>query len=553
MVATTDAYSTEVGVEVLRSGGNAVDATVAAFFALAVVNPEAGNIGGGSYVVLRTAGGEAAALDARSCAPLAATANMFVDAQGEVTEQAVIGHLSVAVPGSVRGIWELHQRFGRTPWRALLGPAIQLAGGFLVRERFLKSFTPTIIQALERFPESARLFLPAGAAARVGDVFRQPELAATLERLRDGPDDFYSGRTAELIVAEMERGGGLLTTRDLASYEAQWREPTLARYRGREILSMPPSSSGGITLALSANILEHFPVGSLSWHGPEHVHLLAEAWRHAYADRNHYIADPAFADVPVAALTSPAYAAWRARDIEPDRSSSSAVVRPGVDAFLRGEHPRGAPRGGRPLRRRTDVPPPDGHTTHLSIVDPEGAAVSLTTTINSWYGSKVTVQGAGFLLNNDMDDFTARPGAPNQFGLVQGEANRIEPGKRMLSAMTPTIVLDRGGRLCMVVGSPGGSSIITTVFQVISSVIDHELTLSEAVHAPRVHHQHLPDQIFVEPGGLPDHVRSVLSGMGHRVVEREDVSGDVQAIVVGADGTLEGRSDPRRGGTAAGF
>jgi gamma-glutamyltranspeptidase/glutathione hydrolase len=531
MVVTTDRYATDAGVQVLRAGGNAADASVAAFFALAVVNPEAGNIGGGSYVVLRTGSGETAALDARSLAPRAARPDMFLDALGHVTEDAVIGHRSAAVPGSVLGAWELHRRFGRTPWRALLEPAIALARGFVVRDRFLGSFTRVVREGLARFPESARIFLPGGAPPRVGDTFRQEDLAATLERIRDhGPDDFYSGRTAELLVSEVRRGGGLIAAEDLASYRALWREPVRARYRGHELLSMPPSSSGGVTLALASGILEHFALGELPWHAPAHVHLLAEAWRRAYADRNHYVADPEFVEVPAGTLTSPAYASWRARGISRDRATPSAEVQPGVAAFVRD----------------------GGHTTHLSVVDGEGSAVSVTTTINSWYGSKVTVRGAGFVLNNDMDDFTAKPGTANQFGLVQGEANRIEPGKRMLSAMTPTIVLNPAGELSMVVGSPGGSSIITTVFQVISNVIDHGMTLTRAVHAPRVHHQHLPDRIFFEPGGLPEDVQDALREMGHALLERDDVSGDVQAILVGGDGALEGKSDPRRGGSAAG-
>jgi gamma-glutamyltranspeptidase/glutathione hydrolase len=545
MVVSTDAYATEVGVEALRAGGNAVDAAVAVFFALAVVNPEAGNLGGGSFFTIRTASGEASTLDARSCAPRAATADMFLDAQGGVSEDAVIGHRSVAVPGSVKGIWEVHRRYGLAPWRELVEPAIRLAQGFVVRQRFLHSFTPKVMDGLGRFPSAARIFLPGGKPPRLGDVFRQDELASTLQRIRDrGPDDFYAGRTAELLVGEVHRGGGILTHEDLTSYAAIWRDPIRYTYRGHEVISMPPPSSGGVTLAEVSKLLEGFALADYAWHGPEHVHLLAEAWRRAYADRNHYLADPDFHALPVEVLTSKEYAKWRARDIS-QRATPSRVVHAGVEAFLES--------GSGGSREEAYAPREAEHTTHFSVVDPYGGAVSVTTTINSWYGSKVAVDGAGFVLNNDMDDFTARPGTPNQFGLVQGSANRIEPGKRMLSAMAPTIVVDAAGRLSLVLGSPGGSSIITTVFQVISNVIDHGMTLTEAVHAPRVHHQHLPDQIFYEPSGLQEEVLTELREMGHQVVEREEVWGDVQAILVHPDGTVQGRSDPRRGGAAAGY
>jgi gamma-glutamyltranspeptidase / glutathione hydrolase len=533
-VVTTDGFASDAGARVLREGGNAVDAAVAAAFALAVVNPEAGNVGGGGFLLLRSPGGDAHALDFRTRAPLAATPDMFLEPGGGVAEAAVLGPLAAGVPGSVSGLWEAHRRFGRRPWRALVEPAVRLARGFLVGERFARSFTPAVVEGLARFAGSARIFLPDGRPPRPGETFEQPELARTLERIRDfGPDGFYAGETADLIVSQMQREGGLITLEDLASYRSLWREPVRFEYRGHPVLSMPPSSSGGITLALTAAILEAFDVGALPWHGAEHLHLLAEAWRRAYADRNHYLADPAYAEIPLETLASPGYGGWRAADISPGRATPSSEVSPGVEAYAsQGE---------------------GGHTTHLSVVDGEGAAVSLTTTINSWYGGKVTVEGAGVLLNNDMDDFTARPGTPNQFGLVQGEVNRIEPGKRMLSAMTPTIVLDPEERLLLVVGTPGGSSIITTVWQVVSGVIDHRLPLAQAVDAPRVHHQHLPDRMDYEPGGLPKEVLEELRGLGHALHEKTELSGDVQAILVHPGGSVEGRSDPRRGGTAAGY
>jgi gamma-glutamyltranspeptidase/glutathione hydrolase len=530
MVVTTDRYATEVGVRVLESGGNAVDASVAVTFALAVVNPEAGNLGGGGFLLTRLADGTLAALDYRSAAPGRATRDMFVDGAGVPDGPSVLGHLAVGVPGSVRGTWEAHRRFGVMEWADLLEPAIVLARGFEVRERFVRSYEPHIVEALQRFPASARIFLPEGRVPRVGETFRQPELAVTLERIRDhGPDGFYRGPTADLIVAEMERGGGIVSHQDLASYEARWRRPLRFPYRDHTVVSMPPSSSGGVTLALAAGILNTFSLERLPWHGPDHIHLLAEAWKRAFADRNHYLADPDFVDVPLDVLTSPAYGQARAGDILADRATPEVEIRPGVEAF----------------RER-------GHTTHFSIVDPLGNAASVTTTLNTWYGSKVVATGTGVLLNNEMDDFTAKPGVPNFFGLVQGEANAIAPGKRMLSAMTPTLLLDPTGGLRMVVGAPGGATIITTVFQIVSNVLDHGMSLSRAVGAPRVHHQHLPDEIRHEPGGLTPAVVQALEDRGHTVVPHDEAFGDAQTILVDGSGSLHGQSDPRRGGVAAG-
>ena len=532
-VVTTDRYASQVGVDILRRGGNAVDAAVAVSFALAVVNPEAGNIGGGGFLVLRMADGTAAAQDHRTRAPLGASRDMFLDDRGEVSERATIGHLAAAVPGTVMGLWDAHRRFGTLGWAELVEPAVGLAAqGFQVTERFLRSFTPQVVAGLARFPASAALFLPDGRPHGLGHSLRMPDLARTLERIRDlGPDGFYRGETADRIVEEMARGGGIITDDDLASYAALWRDPVRARYRGYALLSMSPSSSGGATLAEICNILEGFPIGNLPWHGSRHVHLLAEAARRAYADRNHYLTDPAFASMPLETLTSPEYGAWRARDISLEAATPSAQLTPAVEGYLReGEH-----------------------TTHLSVLDEAGNAVSLTTTVNSWYGAKVVVEGTGIVLNNDMDDFTAKVGVPNQFGLVQGEANAIAPGKRMLSAMTPTIMLDEAERVSVVIGTPGGSAIITTVFQVLSNLVDHGMDLAQAVLAPRVHHQHLPDQTWYEPGGLPVAVLEALAALGHRVVEREDFVGDVQAIRVLPDGTLQGFSDPRRGGVALGY
>jgi gamma-glutamyltranspeptidase/glutathione hydrolase len=533
MVVTTDELASQVGVDILKAGGNAVDAAVAVQFALAVVDPEAGNIGGGGFMVVRLADGTSAALDFREKAPLAATANMYLDAKGNVTDKSLVGDLAAGVPGSVMGMWEAHKRFGSLPWARLLQPAIDLAAnGFPVRPRFLESLDSRMVQKLSADPASAAQFLPRnGQPPQQGDTLHQPDLAATLRLIqKEGPDGFYKGRTADLIVAEMKRGHGIITQQDLDQYQALWRDPIRFTYRGDTIISMPPSSSGGVTMAEIANILSRYQLDSMPWHGAEMIHLYAEAFKRAYADRNYYLADPAFVKMPIERLTSMAYADQRAADIQMDRATPSSEIKPGAG----------------PLQEGTN-------TTHYSIVDSAGDAVAVTTTLNSLYGCGVTVPGAGFVLNNEMDDFTSKPGTPNQYGLVQGKANAIAPGKRMLSAMTPTVVVGPAGKLQMVTGTPGGSTIITTVFQTISNVLDYHMNVVQAVDAPRVHHQDLPDQIFYEHQGLDSATVAQLQQMGYKMVERRGVSGDVQMIVVQPDGTLSAWSDPRRGGRAIGY
>ena len=532
MVVTTDDYATEIGVDVLRAGGNAVDAAVAVHFALAVVNPAAGNIGGGGFMVARLADSTLAALDFREKAPLAATRDMFLDSLGNLTDRSLVGHLASGVPGSVMGMWEAHQRYGTLPWADLVRPAVELAQGFEVTERFHNWLNGGLVRGLAAFPASAAQFLPRGGEPPLlGDTLRQPNLARTLERIRDrGPEGFYAGETADLIVAEMERGGGIITYEDLAAYEVAWREPVSFTYRDHSVVSMPPSSSGGATMAEIANILERYDLRALGFHSPEVIHLYAEAWKRAYADRNQYLADPDFVDVPLERMTSRGYADERAADISMTSATPSTDVAPGLE----------------PARAESTS------TTHYSIVDALGNAVAITTTLNSWYGSGVTVTGAGFLLNNEMDDFSALPGAPNQFGLVQGEQNAVEPGKRMLSAMTPTIVLAPDGSVRILTGTPGGSTIITTVFQTISNVLDFGMNVVQAVDAPRVHHQHLPDEILYENDGLDESTVAALEALGHTVVERGGRSGDVQMIVV-EDTLITAWSDPRRGGRAMGY
>jgi gamma-glutamyltranspeptidase / glutathione hydrolase len=529
MVVSTDRVASEIGAEILRRNGNAVDAAVAVHFALAVVNPEAGNIGGGGFLVARMADGTTAALDFRETAPAAATRDMYLRPDGSVhPTRSLVGHLSVAVPGSVAGMWEAHRRFGSLPWAELLAPAIALAEGFVVHERLAASLR-TYEPRFSTFPATAAAFLPLGRPPRVGERWVQGDLAATLRRIAaEGADGFYRGRTAELVEAEMRRGGGILTAADLAAYRAVWREPVRFTYRGHPVISMPPPSSGGATVGAILKILEGYDLRSMGYLSPGHVHLFAEAARRAYADRNAYLADPDFVPQPVERMLSEAYAAERRRTISPDRATPSAGVRPGMGP-----------------------PPAEGEsTTHYSIVDARGNVVAVTTTLNSLYGSRVVAAGTGFLLNNEMDDFTSRPGVPNQFGLVQGAANAIRPGKRMLSAMTPTILLDPAGRPLLVTGSPGGATIITSVAGIIVNVVDFGMDAPLATIAPRVHHQHLPDTLRFERRGLPAATVRGLRAMGHALAEREGFQGDAQTIVLLPGGRQSAVADPRKGGAA---
>ncbi|MGH7446724.1 MAG: gamma-glutamyltransferase, partial [Longimicrobiales bacterium] len=498
MVATDASLATGVGVQVLQDGGNAVDAAVATAFALAVVYPEAGNIGGGGFMVTRMADGATAALDFREKAPLAATRDMYLDAEGNLTDRSVIGHLASGVPGAVMGLWEAHQRFGTRPWKSLLAPAIAMARDGFVVDSALAGSIRAAAERLRRFSGSAALFFPNGEPLQPGARWANPDLARVLQRIADsGPAGFYQGETADLIVAEMQGGGGVITHEDLRRYRAEWRDPVEFHYRGRRIISMPPASSGGITLAIMANILDGYPLDRLGWHSAPSLHLTGEAMRRAFADRNHFLGDPAFVQFPRDMLVSREYAGRLRDTIDRERATPSTAVRPGLMERAEPEN-----------------------TTHFSIVDPAGNAVALTTTINELYGSAVAVSGAGFMLNDEMDDFAAKPGTPNMFGLVQGEANAIEPEKRMLSAMTPTIVLDTDGSVLLVTGARGGPRIITAVFQVISNVVDYDMDVVQAVNVPRVHHQHLPDVLYFERDGLTPQLVAQLQAMGHTVEAR---------------------------------
>ena len=524
MVVSGHPLASEIGRDILRSGGNAVDAAVAVGFALAVVHPEAGNIGGGGFMVIRTTDGTVRSLDYRETAPGRASRDMYLDPSGEPTDRSVTGHLAAGVPGSVAGLTAAHERLGRLPFDSVILPAIRLArGGFVVDEYRSESIRSDSVR-LSSFPASLTSFLPGGRPPAPGDRLTQPELATTLEAIRrHGAGGFYRGPVADLIVAEMRRGGGLIDHADLAGYRAIWRRPVTIRYRGHTVYSMPPASSGGVTMGEILNIMEGYdPLPAFGT--PALIHREAEAMRRAFTDRNRYLGDPDFVRNPIGRLLSKEYAAALRNEI-----GERATPTPAFDPTVAG----------------------GSSTTHYSVVDGDGNAVSCTTTLNDSYGSAVTVTGAGFLLNDEMDDFATAPGKPNMYGLVQGEANAIEPGKRMLSAMTPSIVLDPHGQLYMVAGTPGGPRIITMVYHVISNVIDHRMSLAEAVSAPRMHHQALPDSLQVEDGGFTATTLDSLRGRGHGIAAR-GYWGDVEAIIRTPRG-WQGVSDPRRGGGGAGY
>src|SRR5579859_3366089 len=525
MVVSGHPLASAVGVQILKDGGNAIDAAVAVGFALEAVHPEAGNIGGGGFIVFRDSAGNARALDYRETAPAAATHNMYLDSAGNPTEASITGYLASGVPGSVAGMYEAWKKYGHLPWPKLIAPAIALAEGHVIDENRSRAIEYDR-DRLGMFAASAATFLVNGHAPAAGATVRYPELAKTLRLIADsGPSVFYKGQIADLIVAEMKRGHGIITKADLAGYQAKWRTPIEATYRGYRIYSMPPASSGGITMAEIFNILSGYD--SLSAFGSaRYVHLEAEAMRRAFIDRNEWLGDPDFVKMPLDRLLSAAYASQLRSQILPDKATPTP-----------------------PFQTK---PPESGQTTHYSVVDDHGNAVSVTTTLNNSFGSAVTMTGAGFLLNDEMDDFASAPGKPNMFGLVQGEQNAIVPGKRMLSAMTPTVVLDPSGKLFMVVGTPGGPTIITSVYQVIANVIDQHMSLPAAVEAPRIHQQALPDVVFYERGGLSQGVVDSLTAMGYTMKERRGYSGDIAAIEKTPTGWV-GVADPRAGGGASGY
>jgi gamma-glutamyltranspeptidase/glutathione hydrolase len=506
MVVSVHQIASRVGVEILQAGGNAVDAAVATGFALAVVHSPAGNIGGGGFMLIRMADGKTHFLDYREKAPAAATRDMYLDANGNIIEGASeIGYKSIGVPGSVAGMVYAEQKYGKLTLKQLLAPAIKLArDGYPLTWEEAQDFHDAY---LAKFPESHRVFQRSGDYYKAGEIFQQPDLARTLERIAANPDDFYHGSLARELAASLQKGGGLITADDLAHYEVKEREPVRGTYRGYEIISAPPPSSGGTVLIEALNILEGFDVGKMQNRSAESIHFTVEAFRRAFMDRAEFMGDPDFSRIPVAQLIDKRYAAGWREGIDPTHASpSKELKRPAVFSKLESyaaAHP-------------SFLPYHEGsHTTHYSIVDEQGNAVAVTTTINDWFGSRVTADGLGFLLNDEMDDFSAKPGVPNADGLIQGAANAVGPGKRPLSSMTPTIVV-HNGKPVMVLGSPGSSKIITTVANVLMGVVDYGLNLQEAVNAPRFHNQWLPDVVNVEKTVSPDTL-NLLRKMGYKV------------------------------------
>jgi gamma-glutamyltranspeptidase / glutathione hydrolase len=541
MVASVSDIASRVGVDIMKRGGNAVDAGVAVALALAVTWPSAGNLGGGGFMVIRKANGEAEIIDYRERAPLAANRDMYLDKNGNIIKDAsTVGYKAVGVPGSVAGAYLAHKRQGKLTWAQVVEPARKLAAeGFVVSIHLARSLRATS-KTLAKFPESNRIFLRGGRYFEEGERIIQPELGATLARIQKNWRDFYEGRTAQLIAADMQANGGLITLKDLKEYEPTIRKPLKGTYRGYEILTMPPPSSGGAHLIQMLNMLEHYNISKLPFNSSDHLHLLAEVMKRAFADRAEYMGDADFVKVPVEGIISKKYADELVKTIDFQHATPSAQIK------------AGAPTSYEPTE-----------TTHFTVIDKEGNVVSNTYTLNGSYGSGATAKGTGVLLNNEMDDFTSKVGVPNMFGLLQSEKNAIAPRKRPLSAMTPTIVL-KDGKVYFAAGSPGGPTIINTVLQVIVNVIDYGMNIQQAIDAPRIHHQWVPDEIRFEPYGLNADTRKELERRGHLFPKRSggngateetgSVIGDAHGVMVEAKtGVRLGASDSRRGGKAIGY
>ena len=544
IVVSVHELASQAGVEMMRAGGNAVDAAVATGFALAVVHPQAGNLGGGGFLLLHAATGENHFIDFREKAPAAATENMYLDAQGNVLPKSdrnssVVGYRAVGVPGSVAGLVYAEKKYGKLSLEKVIAPAVKLAcDGYPLAYEDAHDLMED--DYLSRFPETKRIFLRGGKFYQPGEILKQPELARTLERIAQDPDSFYHGALARELAAAIQKGGGLVTAADLAAYEVKEREPVRGNYRGYDIISAPPPSSGGTALIEVLNILEGFDLAKFGNRSAEAIHLTVEAFRRAYFDRADFMGDPDFAKIPVPQLIDKKYAAaWRAT-IDPARASPSKdLQRPPFDNLDRVAAARPVP-----LREPEN-------TTHYSVVDAEGNAVAVTTTLNDSFGSRVTAEGLGFLLNDEMDDFASKPGSPNAYGLIQGPANAIGPAKRPLSSMTPTIVL-KDGKVFLVLGSPGGATISTTVANILMGVVDFGLDIQEAVNAPRFHNQWLPDEIRVEDRVSPD-TMNILRSRGH-ALKVDHFWGDGECIMIDSrTGERLGASDGRNNGKAIGY
>ncbi len=537
MVASTNEVASRVGVDIMKRGGNAVDAAIAVAFALQVTHPAAGNLGGGGFMMIRLKDGRTTAIDYREMAPAAAHRDVYLDKNGNLIEGeggSLVGYRAAGVPGTVRGMELALKKYGsgKLTWAQLVEPARRLAGaGFTVTYELARSLYNNR-EYLSKYSETKRIYLKGGQFYKEGELFRQPELAATFARLqRFGPNEFYEGETARLIVADMKRNNGLMTMEDLHGYVAKERMPVRGNYRGHEIISMPPPSSGGAVLIEMLNILEGFDLQKTEASSSDRYHLMAEAMRRAFADRAEYMGDSDFVKVPVQGLIDKAYAATLRATIKTDRASTSAEVR-----------------AGRPAGYESD------DTTHFTVVDAQGNAVSNTYTLNNSYGSAAMAKGTGLLLNDEMDDFAAKPGTPNMYGLIQGERNAVAPKKRPLSAMTPTIVLRKDGSLWFTVGSPGGPTIINTVFCIITNVIDYEMNIQQAIDFPRIHHQWLPDELVGEPFGLSGDTQRALTSRGHKLAKLRYL-GDAEGIMIEEKtGMRLGATDPRRSdGQAVGY
>ncbi len=544
MVASVQGDASNAGVEVMKAGGNAVDAAVAVGFALAVTHPQAGNIAGGGFMLFRRPDGEVHFLDYREKAPAKATADMYLDKDGNVIkDMSTLGYKAIAVPSSVAGLAYAEKHWGKLTLAQVMEPAIRLArDGFVLDYGTARDLRE---DELGKFAESRRIFQRDGNFYEPGDVFKQPDLARTLERVAKNPDDFYHGDLARELAAAMQKGGSLVTAEDLASYDVKERQPIRGTYRGYEVIGAPPPSSGGVALVEILNILEGYDLAKQGNRTGASIHLTAEAFQRAFFDRTEFLGDPDYSKIPVAQLIDKRYAAaWRETIPLRRATPSGDVKRPAIFTQLdqyASTHPQQA-----------QVREPE-NTTHYSVVDPEGNAVSVTTTLNGNFGSKVTAEGLGFLMNNEMDDFAVKQGSPNMYGLIQGPANSVGPNKRPLSAMTPTIVL-KDGKLFLVLGTPGGPTIITTVANILMGVVDYGLNIQEAVNASRFHEQWLPDAIMMEKYGTSLDTISILEHMGHKIKNARDFWGDAECIEIDEKtGERLGASDGRNNGKAVGF